>query len=563
MPSGFQPCYAVSVQEAGDRIAVIGSGPSGANAALTLLERGKRVILYDVGIVEAHPPEPDADFEALKERLADPQEYFLGRNFEALIPQDAQALLSLPPSRAYHLRPNDPRFGFQATPDFSPFHSLARGGLANGWSGLSLRWDEDDLRGMPVSAEDFRAASRKAQKRLPISGPDGDDDLSPYLSHADALGPPLEMNRHEALLYSLYQRTRTRIRTRRNVLMGHSRVAVDTRPGSEQACTYCNRCFWGCPRRSIYNPSTTLEECQTYRTFEYRPHALVSHFGGSDGQVRSLELFDTAERRWRSDPVGTAVLAAGALGTGGIFLRTLKNDASLRGHFATHELRTKSILDTLSVRIPYLLGPMIGRPESRRNFQFNKLLLGYVGPRPEGYPRFIQGQVLSLSSLLYHPLIRNVPLGTYFGSRLFFLLRSALGSITYYLPDAPHGANAMRLRADRDALLGDRMEITYENAADKLECIRTLVRATSGMLRDCRSLALSWQTELRPNGYGIHYGGTVPMSTREDVLCVNPEGRSYAYRNLVVADGATFPVLPSKSITYNLVVNAIRIAEAM
>jgi len=40
------------------------------------------------------------------------------------------------------------------------------------------------------------------------------------------------------------------------------------------------------------------------------------------------------------------------------------------------------------------------------------------------------------------------------------------------------------------------------------------------------------------------------------------DGRSRMFENLFIADGATFPFLPAKNITFTLMANAVRIAEA-
>ena len=42
-----------------------------------------------------------------------------------------------------------------------------------------------------------------------------------------------------------------------------------------------------------------------------------------------------------------------------------------------------------------------------------------------------------------------------------------------------------------------------------------------------------------------------------------PEGRSREFPNLILADGSTFPSLPAKNLTFTLMANAARIADAM
>jgi len=79
------------------RVVVVGSGVSGAHAALTLLERGHDVELWDVGREESAFPEKSATFHDLKARLADPVTFFLGTDRRALIPPNAPELFRHPP----------------------------------------------------------------------------------------------------------------------------------------------------------------------------------------------------------------------------------------------------------------------------------------------------------------------------------------------------------------------------------------------------------------------------------------------------------------------------------
>jgi choline dehydrogenase-like flavoprotein len=41
-----------------------------------------------------------------------------------------------------------------------------------------------------------------------------------------------------------------------------------------------------------------------------------------------------------------------------------------------------------------------------------------------------------------------------------------------------------------------------------------------------------------------------------------PECRSRRFENLWVLDGSTFPFLPAKNVTFTLMANAVRVAEA-
>jgi choline dehydrogenase-like flavoprotein len=51
------------------------------------------------------------------------------------------------------------------------------------------------------------------------------------------------------------------------------------------------------------------------------------------------------------------------------------------------------------------------------------------------------------------------------------------------------------------------------------------------------------------------------MTTDDRAWTTRPDGSSRDFRNLHIADGATFPALPAKNLTFTLMANAVRIAR--
>ena len=132
------------------RVVVVGAGVSGAHAALTLLERGHEIELWDVGRTEKPFPAAGVAFHDLKTHLSDPVSYFLGSDLHAMVPPGVPELLRYPASRQFLASPEDPLWLFDSD-SFSPYGSFAKGGLANGWGANALAYDEDDMSGWPVS----------------------------------------------------------------------------------------------------------------------------------------------------------------------------------------------------------------------------------------------------------------------------------------------------------------------------------------------------------------------------------------------------------------------------
>lgn len=524
---------------------VIGAGVSGAHAALTLLERGCAVEHWDVGRAERPLPAAGLTFNDLKEKLDDPVSYFLGDDLSGLIPPAVPELLRYPPSRAFLLEQGDRSTGLVAD-GFEPFGSFAKGGLANGWGANAVSYDADDIRDWPVLHAEMDAAYRSVYARVPVAGPQ-DDDLSPHLASVYPSQAPVALTGPDRRLLDVYRARRASL-ARAGVKLGLARLAVVTEPGRDDACDRCNRCLWGCPRGAIYNPVlTTLRDCERHAGYRYVSGRQVLSLRVRDGAAAAIRYRDVASGEVHEQPCGAVFLAAGALQTGAIFLRTLVA--------ARHDVapETAGLLDTTVVKIPFLSLRSIGAATEPRAFQFNRLLIGLTGCPPP-WPQYLHGELLHLTSLVYHPLIERMPLDSRSSARLFFALRSALGVVTLFFPDRITAGNRQRLLGTQDDAP---VQLSYREPPEKEAFIEQSI---------ARARAALWQLGCiprpavrSPSGGGIHYAGTVPMG--EGPARCDADGRSNLLRNVYVADGAAFPSLPSKSITMSLAAHATRVAR--
>jgi choline dehydrogenase-like flavoprotein len=527
------------------RIAVIGAGVCGSHAALTLLECGHEVELWDVGREEKPFPEPSATFQELKGCLADSVAYLLGPELEALIPPTGPELLRYPPSRDFLTPRQDLLWSFLCD-EFLPYAAHVRGGLANGWGANALSFDDSDVTDWPVSFSDMEAAYRTAYRRVPVAGPI-DDDLSPYLTGTYPSQPPVRLSGCDERLLRTYKQRRRKLATL-GVRIGQARLAVVTDPQRDDACNHCDRCLWGCPRGSIYNPSqSTLRACQARKGFRYLPGRFVLSLLSHDNRITGIRYLNTATQEISQEACDVVFLAAGALETGSIFLRTLKQ--------ARPEIppETEGLMDTTVIKLPFVALGSIGLPSDRRSFQFNRLILGLISDSSV-WPRYLHGEVLHLTSLIYHPLIERMPFDSRLSKRLFFALRSALGAVSLFFPDRI-------VKGNRQVLVDEggrweKIQLHYRETQEKERYIRQSVSKIRSAL---------WRLGCLPKGFipsplggGIHYAGTVPMGSGPR-RC-DATGRSNLFSNLYIADGAAFPSLPSKPITMSLAAHATRVA---
>jgi choline dehydrogenase-like flavoprotein len=345
-----------------------------------------------------------------------------------------------------------------------------------------------------------------------------------------------------------YTRKREGLR-RRGFALGAARLAVVTDPADPQrACDACNRCLWGCPKGSIYNPAaSTLQACRRYAGFRYLPDREVIALTARDGRATGLRYLDLAAGQLREAPCDEVFLAAGALQTGAVFLRTLK---SLRPDLAPE---SEGLMDTDVVKIPYVALGSLGAPVQERGFQFNRLIVGLSG-HAVPWPRHLHGEILHLGSLLYHPLIERMPFDSRLSMRAFFALKSALGVVSLFFADRIAEGSRMVLVDDGSPI--ERVRLCRRSDDSKRAYVRDSVKRMRSALWSLGCVPR--EPVASPGGGGIHYAGTVPMGA--GIRRCDPNGRSNLLANLYIADGAAFPDLPSKSITLSLAAHATRVA---
>lgn len=534
---------------------VIGSGVSGVNAALTLLERGKDVVMYDVGREESAPPLPQHDFYNLKDNLESPYNYFLGKHGESILPPCDKRGFVFPPSRNFYIKNDEPLNIVNKSSTFMPVLSLAQGGLGIAWGANAIEFNDADLSVMGLDKNEFYDAYKILSKRISIAGPEN-DQLSDELKSSLKYNRPLNLNAHENFLFQKASKNKG------DINLGRARMAIETRDYKNNQCTYCGRCIWGCGVGAIYNPAVTLRKCLEYSNFQYVKNTLVISLISEEDNIVGLNLFETTEEKYISVKCEKVLLAAGAINSAAIFLRTINSDLRYKCNLTGYSHSTKSLLDTSVLKLPYIYPKMIGKKTTLDNVQFNKLIIGYVRDNYDSeVDRYIHGEVVTLSSLLYHPIIEELPFDTKTSFLLFKYLKNSIGVVTYFLPDHPINTNHMTLVQNKESITNDELLLKYTESSSQAKLKQELKDKTMKyFLRLGCYMPKDSHLSSSP-GAGIHYAGTMPYSKEKDKLCTDKNGRCYAYKNLYAIDGSTLPALPSKSITYNLMANSIRISN--
>lgn len=526
-------------------VTVVGSGASGVHFALTLLRKGHRVTMIDVGRAGAGVVMPDASLNDLKARLDDPAEYFLGRRFDAVLwPGRGKEYYGIPPGKDYVFE-EPPGFDYRSD-GFAPLFSFARGGLAEAWTGGCYPLTAEEVADFPFPHRDLAVHYDEVARRIGVTG--APDDLTRFLPVHQHLQPPLRLDRHSARLLETYARVRDRLNGR-GVYVGRTRVATLSQPiGSRQPCNYTGRCLWGCPRDALYTPSHTLAECRTFPAFTYVPGVEVRYLrlgpGGRVGAVVATDVESGQERELAAD---TVALAAGALLSTRIFLASMRRESG-------RSIRLDGLMDNRQLLVPFVNLGMLGRSFDPDTYQYHLLGMGLEAGVPRDY---VHGQITTLKTALVHPLIQRLPLSLSASTAIFRTLHAALGMVNVNLRDTRRPESYVELSDTAP----HRLQLHYAPDAAEPGRIATALARVKQALRSLGCIVPPGMVQVRPMGASVHYAGTVPMTRTAAPLTTTPECESRDIGNLFLVDGATFPFLPAKNLTFTLMANAVRVAE--
>ena len=530
-------------------VLIVGSGASGVHLAHTLLERGFAVTMLDVGLERPAPVLPEADFDGLKARLDDPASYFLGLGGQAVVyPAEQAKFYSFPPSKNYVFAGAP---GFRVSPTgFAPVTSFAAGGLAEAWTGGVYPFNDAELEDFPFGYSALAPHYGTVARRIGVSA--RRDDLERFAPWCDEYLDPLDTDPHATHLLARYEARRGTLNHSFGFYLGRSRVAVLSRArGDRSDCGYLGRCLWGCPRDALYGPSHTLRELRRHPAFDYVSGVCVTRFDYADGRVTGVRARPVNGGAERVFTARVYALAAGTLCSSQILLESIYRKTG-------QILELGGLMDNRQMMVPFVNLGLLGRPVATHSYQFHQIALGITRDRPEEY---VHGQVTALKSASVHPVLQNLPVDLRSALTVFRMTHAALGVANLWLHDRRRASNIVTIRP-RPTGDGSDLVIRYDERKDEAQVARTL-RTVKRAFRRLGCLVPPGMAKVLPMGASIHYAGTVPMARQRKELTCDPECRSYDFRNLYLADGASFPFLPAKNLTFTLMANAVRIGNAL
>jgi choline dehydrogenase-like flavoprotein len=524
-------------------VIVVGSGASAVHAAYAIVERGASVLMLDVGTRDQtyEPLIPDGPFTRIRRTDGRQHRYFLGDRFEGIPLASLGAGPQMTPPRQYVLE-NARAFSPIDSQSFEALQSFALGGLASTWGAVAFPFLDQELVRAGLSPQELRPHYKIVARRIGVCGEQ--DDLGPLHGAIESLLPPLDLDHNAGMLLSHYQEKRNQLQ-KRGIRMGRPLMAVLTQPlRGRSAHAYHDMDFWSNAGASVYRPASTLHELSAMAGFSYRPSCLVESFSEHGERIR-LHVKPLATGGIETLETRRLVLAAGALGTGRIVLKSLARYDS-----------PVPITCNPHLYMPCLHYRNLGAAPSDRCHSLAQLTAIYD---PSGdREHLVQAQLYSYRSLLLFRLLKESLLPYRESLRVMRLLYSSMVLLVIQFEDSQAPGKHCILRR---GLTGrpDRLEISYTASDDALGQTRRGVKAFRGLMRQLGCLPL--RVVQAPHGSSVHYASLLPFHADEKLLATAPSGRLWGTRGVYIGDGASFAYLPAKGLTLTLMANANRIGQ--
>lgn len=523
---------------------VVGSGPSGAQAAQTLIEAGFSVNMLDVGFSNTKYEDllPDEDFASIRQLEKDQHRYLLGDHYESVQWGKVQTGAQLTPARRHLVKMVDTLTPLLSA-TFKPMESFAYGGLGAAWGIGCCVFSDAELEKAGLDVAQMYEGYRTVARRIGITG--STDDTQAYtLSRLQDFQNEYAIDENSKSLLEKYQQKK-RLLNKNGFFMGKPSIALLTEDrDGRKATSYKDMDFYSDKHKSAYRPWITVEELKKNPNFTYTNNNLVLKFKERDETVE-VSTIDITDKTRNTFSCKKLIIAGGVMGTARIVLRSL-------GKYNT--------------KIPLLCNPYryapciqwsrLGKVDQKERNSFVQLVMFHDADGKN--ENVAMASLYSYRSLMLFRLIKEVPLNIRAAGKLMRYLSPAITILGIHLPDNPDDKKYLQLAKSDNGYSGDVLKAEYSLSKDETAAIKSrLKKFTSSMATlNCTLLKM-----INPgHGSSIHYAGSLPFSDEEKRLTLQKNGRLSTTSNVYVADSSGFKYLPAKGITFSLMANAHNVA---
>ena len=515
-------------------VIIVGTGPSGAAAALGFAEHGIIPLILDVG-KEPSDVKPVDDNIYSYRKTHDAFEVMIGRNYEMLdhvinkkspSPKISSPFMQFVIEDADRLTPIEEKGSHI-------IQSFAKGGLASAWGAGLYRFLDDELRGVPINASDLDPYYDRLTKEIGISG--DNDDLDPFFGSTEGLLRPLELSGKAKKLFSMYKKKKKELNAK-GVFIGRPRLGVLSEDyDGRSAYNYSNLEMWIPNLPYVYTPAFTIRKLVDEEKALYRRSVIVRSWERKKDYL-TVNAEDLDDGSLISFDCKKLVLAAGTVNSSKIVLES-KKDYGKKLPFIENSL----------VQVPLVSPSFIGKKLEKDAFGLTNLNI--VINNSANNLR-LQGSLIELTSparALFHEMM---PFSAKDNLTFIKYLLPAISILFLYFPGSRETAGYLMLTPDR------KLEIKSLPCNVGKDIIREIARIFRSMG------VLTHPLIIKPPAHSLHYVGTMPMeeAPQHEYSC-DKFGELYNEPGVHIVDGSLLAYVPSKNHSFTLMANAMRIAD--
>jgi hypothetical protein len=366
--------------------------------------------------------------------------------------------------------------------------------------------------------------------------PGANNDLVPWFRHDDDLLAPIRLCGMAADLLEGYEKKRHTINDQ-GVFIGRARLVILTSAHRGRLpYGYEHMEFFRPGIEAVYTPVFTLDEMIREGRVDYRPGWLVERFAENEGgiDVYARPVNGGEIRTFRSRKL---LLGAGALNTARIVL-------SSAGDMQTRLPIMDNRMVCFPVFRPHRLGMAI-EPEDASVGQLNIICEGIGGSGA------VQATFYGTNGPLRTDVLCELPLPVRAARTFLKHTASATALTMLFYPDVIRPENYLSLMENGSLFINYLPQLHNPFLEHKL--IR--------ILRKVGYYSHPSLLQYPSVGSSLHYAGMLPMRKNPGNYECFPNGRLSGTRGVYVLDGACFPALPSKNLTFTIMANAMRIVR--
>ena len=483
------------------KIAIIGSGPSGAIAADFILKNSSiKIDLIDAGITS---------FSKIKIKSRDiiPKKTLFGNAF-------------------VYERIDNKKFCFDSKTSFDTSH--AKGGLSNVWGANISSLHNKYLTKWRIDKKEFNKALQYVLKRIPICAQkdmiDDQYDISISNKHIILDGISFEHTQfNENERENLYKN---------NLAIGASKLAIDTK-----LCIRCEKCMDGCKVNAIFNAANLLGELESSLKFKYKPNYIFDKFVENKNSV-TIFIFNTKTEKTEAHTYDAIIIATGVIDTTSIVRKSL----NLSSNYIVKESK--------KYYLPFISTKLFTRLKTSGD-----LALSHIFVQNLKKSSMVHCQLYSSFHILEYILKNKI--GSFSSLILIpfkFLLKYIYVGMVY-LDSEDSRSFSVNEQGSKGIVKGTESIKSKKRLKSFLYDMRKAIRFSHFI-----PIPLILGSKL---GHSQHFGGTLPMKKNPKIYEVDMMGRPYHHKRTFIIDSSVLPSIPALPTTITVMANAVRICAAI